>query len=746
MLASGIDPYPVGYPRTATIGEVRAAHGSLPADTATGEIVGIAGRVILSRIGGKLCFATLRDGTGDLQVMISLARVGEDALARWKRDVDLGDHVGVTGEVITSRSGELSVLADSFAITAKSLRPLPEKHAGLTDPESRVRQRYVDLIVNPQARRLAETRSAVVQSVRSTLISRGFLEVETPVLTGLHGGANARPFITHGNAYDSRLYLRIALELYLKRLVVGGIESVFEIGRIFRNEGVDTTHNPEFTMLEAYQTYSDYNGIGELTKELVQNAAVAAFGSTVIRRADGSEWDIGGEWRSLGVHEAISLAAGEEVTPDTELPDLLRLCAKLDVPLQPSWNRGQVILEMYERLVEKQTVEPTFYRDFPVEVSPLTRQHRSDPRLAERWDLVTFGTELGTGYSELVDPVVQRERLTAQSLLAAGGDPEAMELDEDFLLALEYAMPPTGGMGMGMDRLMIMLTGENIRETILFPFVRQDSGRLRPSPGPVPRCAARRCGPRRRTRPEDRLHLDDLAGARRVDHQAVADVDADVADVGEEEHQVARLKVGPGHVHAGIPLRPGVVRQRDALLGERPDDQAGAVVGVRARRAPDVRLAALGQRGAQRRRADVRGLGQHEVGVGARLVEDGHRLGHRRAVQDLQLGVDGADLAVDLRLELVGGRDLFLGGRLGPLRGELLVLQVAEPHARLVVELLDRGRLAEEQVGIAAGEHLQRGIHAAVHVAHGGELGDGLLAARHRRLRPGGRLLGDLHL
>jgi lysyl-tRNA synthetase class 2 len=483
MLASGIDPYPVGYPRTTTIGEVRASHESLAADTATGEIVGIAGRVILSRIGGKLCFATLRDGTGDIQVMISLARVGEEALTAWKRDVDLGDHVGVTGEVITSRSGELSVLADSFAITAKSLRPLPEKHAGLTDPETRVRQRYVDLIVNPQARRLAEMRSAVVQSVRSTLIARGFLEVETPVLTGLHGGANARPFITHGNAYDSRLYLRIALELYLKRLVVGGIESVFEIGRIFRNEGVDTTHNPEFTMLEAYQTYSDYTGIGELTKELVQNAAVAAFGSTVIRRADGSEWDIGGEWRSLGVHEAISLAAGEEITPDTELPALLRLCEQLDVPLQPSWNRGQVILEMYERLVEKQTVEPTFYRDFPVEVSPLTRQHRSDPRLAERWDLVTFGTELGTGYSELVDPVVQRERLTAQSLLAAGGDPEAMELDEDFLLALEYAMPPTGGMGMGLDRLMIMLTGENIRETILFPFVRQLSPGGRP---PVP--------------------------------------------------------------------------------------------------------------------------------------------------------------------------------------------------------------------------------------------------------------------
>jgi lysyl-tRNA synthetase, class II len=475
MLASGTDPYPVGYPRTTTVAALREKYGDLPPDTATGEIVGVVGRVMLSRNVGKLCFATLRDGTGDIQAIIRLDKVGEEALAAWKRDVDRGDHVGVTGEVITSRSGELSVLADSFAITAKALRPLPEKHHGLTDPEARVRQRYLDLIVNPESRRLAEMRSAVTQSVRSSLIARGFMEVETPILTPLHGGANARPFTTHYNAYDVEVYLRIALELYLKRLVVGGIEKVFEIGRNFRNEGVDSTHNPEFTMLEAYEAYGDYNTIAELTQSLAQGAAVAAFGSTVIRRADGNEYDIGGEWRSLTVHEAISLALGEEVTPDTPLPALLELSAKADVPLQPSWNRGQVVLEMYERLVEKQTVEPTFYRDFPVEVSPLTRQHRTDQRLAERWDLVAFGAELGTGYSELVDPVVQRERLTAQSLLAAGGDAEAMQLDEDFLLALEYAMPPSGGMGMGLDRLLIMLTGENIRETILFPFVRPGS-------------------------------------------------------------------------------------------------------------------------------------------------------------------------------------------------------------------------------------------------------------------------------
>jgi lysyl-tRNA synthetase class 2 len=475
MLASGVDPYPAGYPRTTTAAALREKYPDLPKDTATGEIAGVAGRVMLSRIGGKICFATLRDGTGDIQAMIRLDEVGAERLADWKRDVDLGDHVGVTGEVITSRSGELSVLAHSFAITAKSLRPLPEKHAGLTDPEARVRQRYLDLIVNPASRRLAEMRSAVTQSVRSALLARGYQEVETPILTPLHGGANARPFTTHYNAYDVDVYLRIALELYLKRLVVGGIEKVFEIGRNFRNEGVDSTHNPEFTMLEAYEAYGDYNTIAELTQSLAQGAAVAAFGSTVIRRADGTEHDIGGSWASVTVHEAISAALGESVTPDTGLPALAELCAKAEVPLQPSWNRGQVILEMYERLVEKQTVEPTFYRDFPVEVSPLTRQHRVDPRLAERWDLVAFGAELGTGYSELVDPVEERARLTAQSLLAAGGDPEAMQLDEDFLLALEYAMPPAGGMGMGLDRLMIMLTGESIRETILFPFVRPGS-------------------------------------------------------------------------------------------------------------------------------------------------------------------------------------------------------------------------------------------------------------------------------
>jgi lysyl-tRNA synthetase, class II len=468
----GIDPYPVDFARTTTVAEIRGKFGGLGVDESTGEEVSVAGRLMLSRIGGKLSFATIRDGTGDIQVMLSQDRVGADALTAWKHDVDLGDQVGVTGEVITSRRGELSVLADRFVITAKSLRPLPEKHKGLTDIESRVRQRYLDLIVNPDARQMVELRARVMGSLRGTLTSRGYLEVETPMLQVIHGGANARPFRTHINAYGMDLYLRIALELYLKRLVVGGLERVFEINRVFRNEGADTTHNPEFTMLEAYEAYGDYNTIADVTRQLVQDAAQAALGGTVLRWPDGTEHDIGGEWPQVTVYGAISEALGEEVTPDTSEQRLRELCKKANVPVEPGWSPGQVVLEMYERLVESRTVAPTFYRDFPVEVSPLTRAHRDDPRLAERWDLVAFGTELGTGYSELTDPVEQRARLTAQSLLAAGGDPDAMQLDEDFLRALEYGMPPTGGMGMGIERLLMMFTGRNIRETILFPLVR----------------------------------------------------------------------------------------------------------------------------------------------------------------------------------------------------------------------------------------------------------------------------------
>ena len=474
LRAAGVDPYPVGFPRTATIAELRERHADLPADTHTGDRVGVAGRVMLARTGGKLCFATLRDGTGEIQAMLSQDKVGEESLAAWKSDVDLGDHVGIEGEVIASRRGELSVLADRWAITAKSLRPLPDKHKGLTDAEARVRQRYVDLIVNPQARRMLRLRSDAVRALRDSLGRRAYVEVETPVLQAVYGGANARPFTTRINAYNMDLYLRIALELYLKRLLVGGVERVFEISRVFRNEGADSSHNPEFTMLEAYQAYGDYDSMQDLTRRLIQEAALAACGSTVVRHLDDTEHDLGGHWPVKAVHEAIGEAIGEEVTPDTGSDRLRELCAAAGVPLEAGWNRGQVVLEMYERLVEARTIQPTFFRDFPKEVSPLTREHRKDPRLAERWDLVAFGSEIATAYSELADPVEQRRRLVEQSLLAAGGDPEAMRVDEDFLRALEYGMPPAGGMGMGLERMLMMLTGANVRETTLFPLVRPE--------------------------------------------------------------------------------------------------------------------------------------------------------------------------------------------------------------------------------------------------------------------------------
>nr|WP_246002393.1 bifunctional lysylphosphatidylglycerol synthetase/lysine--tRNA ligase LysX [Allorhizocola rhizosphaerae] len=437
--------YPVGYPRTHTCLQARAM---------AGQRVAVAGRVMLLRDHGRIVFATLRDWSGDIQIVAS------------SLDVDIGDHIGVSGVVGGTDKGEISVFADDWELTAKCLQPLPNKHRGLTDPEARVRQRYLDLIMSPASRDLLKARSAVVHSLRQTLHGHGFLEVETPMLQPIHGGANARPFVTHINVYDMRLYLRIAPELYLKRLCVGGVERVFELGRTFRNEGVSFKHNPEFTMLEAYHAYADYMTMLELARTLIQTAALAA--SEFVR----VEHDLGGDWPVVSVHEAISRALGEPVTPSTPVEMLRKLASQKDIPYNPDWGRGEMILELYERLVEHATLAPTFYKDFPTDVSPLTREHRDDPRLAERWDLVAFGTELGTAYSELIDPLEQRARLTAQSLKAAGGDPEAMELDEDFLEALEYAMPPTGGLGIGVDRLVMLLTGKTIRETLPFPLVR----------------------------------------------------------------------------------------------------------------------------------------------------------------------------------------------------------------------------------------------------------------------------------
>jgi lysyl-tRNA synthetase class 2 len=474
LRASGVDPYPVGFPRTSTIADLRAAYPDLPPGAASGERVGIVGRVMLSRVTGKLCFATLRDGTGDMQVMLALNHVGEAQLAAWKHDVDLGDHVGVEGEVITSKRGELSVLADRWALTAKALRPLPDKHKGLSDPEARVRQRYVDLLVNPAARRMVEARSSTLRSLRDTLYRHGYVEVETPVLQPLHGGAAARPFATHFNAFDREMYLRIAIELYLKRIIVGGLERVFEIGRNFRNEGVDATHSPEFTMLEAYAAYGDYDTMAAITRELVLDAA-GAIDAEVVPDGQGGEIDLTASWRVVTLHGAVASVVGEAIDADTPAEQLRKYAERHGVALQPGWSAGDIVLELFEKLVEHTLLEPTFVRDYPVEVRPLARPHRTDPRLAEAWDLVVAGVEIGTAYSELVDPTEQRRRLLEQSLLAAGGDPEAMQLDDDFLRALEYGMPPTGGLGLGVDRLIVLLTGsKSIREAVLFPLLKPE--------------------------------------------------------------------------------------------------------------------------------------------------------------------------------------------------------------------------------------------------------------------------------
>jgi len=473
LLSEGTEAYPVGFPRTTSLRDLRAAHPDLPPDTTTGHQVGVTGRVIFVRNTGKLCFATLREGDGtQMQAMLSLDRVGPGSLAEWKSMVDIGDHVGVEGEVITSKRGELSVLADRWVMTSKALSPLPVAHKPLTE-ETRVRQRYLDLISRPEARRMVEVRATTVRSLRDSMHRRGFTEVETPMLQAVHGGATARPFRTHINAYDMDLYLRIAPELFLKRAVIGGIEKVFEINRNFRNEGVDATHSPEFAMLEAYEAYGDYGTVATLTRELIQEAAIAAFGSTTVRHVDGSEHDLGGVWPAISLYATVSEAIGSEVTPQTPIEMLRAYAQQHEIAVAPQWGPGKLVEELFEALCEDQLQVPTFVRDFPVDTSPLVRAHRSTPGVVEKWDLYAFGLELGTGYSELADPVVQRDRLIEQAAAGGRGDPEAMELDEDFLLALEHGMPPTGGVGFGIDRLLQVLTGSrSIRETILFPFVR----------------------------------------------------------------------------------------------------------------------------------------------------------------------------------------------------------------------------------------------------------------------------------
>ncbi|WRS31109.1 lysine--tRNA ligase [Actinomycetaceae bacterium MB13-C1-2] len=486
LLESGRDPYPAELPVTSTIAAVREAHDGLEPGEETDDVVGLVGRVMLSRNTGKLCFVTLQDGEGlTLQAMLSAAEVGADSLADYKTDVDLGDILFVHGRVISSRRGELSIMATpgedtpSWAMAAKAIRPLPkvfqtEEGEGVELAEdTRVRRRYLDLIIRPAARDMVRKRAAVVRSIREYMYQRGFIEIETPMLQTIAGGAAARPFRTHMNAFDTDLFLRIAPELYLKRALVGGVEKVFELNRNFRNEGSDSSHNPEFTMLEAYEAMGTYDTMAVLTRELVQGAARSAFGSEIVTLADGSEYDFSGEWDQIQLYPAASEAIGRTISPETSREDLVRIAEEMGEDIPDHYGKGKIAEVIFEEAVGQHLYRPTFVRDFPQDSSPLTRSHRTEPGLVEKWDLYVRGFELATAYSELTDPVVQRQRFEEQALAAAKGDPEAMTLDEDFLEAMDYGMPPAGGMGMGVDRLLMALTGEGIRETVLFPLVKR---------------------------------------------------------------------------------------------------------------------------------------------------------------------------------------------------------------------------------------------------------------------------------
>jgi len=473
LLAAGKHAHPVAVPRTHSLAEVREQWGHLEQGEETQDVVGIAGRVVFIRNTGKLAFATLQEGVGTrLQVMLSLAEVGEEALADWKAHVDLGDHVFVEGRVISSRRGELSVMASRWEMASKALRPLPVLHKELSE-ESRVRQRYADLVVRQEARDMVRTKAAALRAIRGVLDEQGYVEVETPVLQLIHGGAAARPFRTHLNAFDQEMVLRIALELNLKKAVVGGVDRVYEMGRIFRNEGVDATHSPEFTMLEVYQAWGDQTSIGALMRDLYLGVA-DAVGSRQIETPAGTI-DLDGEWRWLPVYDAVSEVVGETVTIDTPKETLLGYAAAHGVEIDPGLTKDKVFLELVGELVEPHLLQPTFLCDYPAIAQPLARPHREKEGLIEAWDLIIAGVERGTGFSELIDPVIQREVLTNQSLLAAGGDPEAMQIDEDFLRALEYGAPPMGGLGLGVDRLIMLFTGSNIRETILFPHLKPEA-------------------------------------------------------------------------------------------------------------------------------------------------------------------------------------------------------------------------------------------------------------------------------
>ncbi len=469
----GDQPYPYRFDRTHTLAEVRAGWGALDAGSETDAVVTVAGRVMLMRDTGKLVFATIRDRDGEVQLFVSKAVVGDGAFADVKQ-LDLGDWVGATGTVMTTRTGELSVKPTAVQLLSKAVRPLPDKWHGLTDTDTRFRQRYADLIVNAEARRHFEIRHAVLASFRRTLHAERFVEVETPVLHVEAGGAHARPFLTTHNALEMQLYLRIALELHLKRLIVGGMERVFEIGRIFRNEGISTRHNPEFTMMELYQAFADWTDIMAITERLITQSARDALGTTVIA-IRGHDVDLGEPWPRVDMCDAVSGKVGTAVHPSHDVEQVRELADRHGVGWQAQWGCGKIIEELFESLCESDVVRPTFVTGHPVEISPLARVDRNDPFKTERFEVFAHLGELGNGYSELNDPVEQRLRFEEEQAAKDAGDAERGTVDEDYLRALEYGMPPTGGLGIGMDRVAMLLAGvDSIREVVLFPTLRPE--------------------------------------------------------------------------------------------------------------------------------------------------------------------------------------------------------------------------------------------------------------------------------
>jgi lysyl-tRNA synthetase, class II len=464
----GVEPYALRFHKNTDAKELHERYEDLAPGAETEDRRAVAGRLVLLRRQGKLSFATLRDSTGDLQLYLRHDTMGDgyelvDLL-------DLGDIVGAEGPVVRTRRGELSILVERLTLLTKARRPMPEKWHGLRDPEARHRRRYLDLAANPESRRIVWTRAQIVKAFRRVLDERGYVEVETPALQATHGGALARPFVTHHRALDMPLYLRIAPELYLKRLLVGGIERVYEIGRNFRNEGLDRQHNPEFTMLEAYMAYGTYEDMMELAEALLREAAVAVRGSL---RFDyqGRALDLQRPWRRITLADVVSEALEEPVVLERE--PLAELAERSSVDVEPEWGPGKILLELYEKRVEHLMWDPAFVMDFPREVSPLARPHRSSPGLTEQFDHMIAGMEIGPAYSELTDPDEQRARFLDQQRLRRGGDEEAHPLDEDFLEALEHGMPPAGGIGVGVDRVtMILADVPSIRDVILFPHLR----------------------------------------------------------------------------------------------------------------------------------------------------------------------------------------------------------------------------------------------------------------------------------